>query len=88
MGQMDEGQARLLSDLVASRNRGGPGRRDLIAVWSNSLKAEIREACPKIESARERFSHGRVKSSPPPELILEIYNNGESPGWLHHPCYI
>jgi hypothetical protein len=30
---------------------------------------------------------GALKSSPPPELILEENNNGHKPGWLHHPGY-
>jgi hypothetical protein len=38
-------------------------------------------------SAREPKLTGALKSSPPPELILENDNTGRLPHWLHHPRY-
>jgi hypothetical protein len=44
----------------------------------------------QIASARELRLTGALKSSPPPELILEENNSGRLPGlatsrWLHTP---
>ena len=42
---------------------------------------------PQIASARELWLTGALKSSPPPELILEEHNSGDGEGWLRHPGY-
>jgi hypothetical protein len=38
-------------------------------------------------SAREPKLTGALKSSPPPELILENDNTAQIVCWLHHPRY-
>jgi hypothetical protein len=42
----------------------------------------------QIASARELRLTGALKSSPPPELILEQNNIVRSADWLHHTGYI
>jgi hypothetical protein len=60
----------------------------------NSILCPVAEArgprlrVAQIASARELRLTGALKSSPPPELILEENNSGACPDWLHHAGYI